>query len=272
MRKLFGIIFLILVIFSSVNLVHARRYYDAAIGRWLIPDPALQEREPQWLAKNGYYSVSPYNYCFNNPMIFIDPNGLDSYVFYDSNDFSEQAQSEFVRLSELYDDPVHLIAVESMDNLVEGWKTIGADGVSIDEVSVLMHGDNEGIYLNRVFRTENSPNGMVLDPKGRNYLGFNELSQKDIPTLNLMSCDGSSIAQSLSNQFNATVNAWDGGLSYTNVNTLPLNSTNSFSSADRTNVGLKIYNPRPSRWYTQAYYAWKKGRWPTGAVQTKPIR
>jgi RHS repeat-associated protein len=80
MRKLFGIIILICVLFSSVTSVHARRYFDAAIGRWLIPDPALQDREPQWLAKNGYYSVSPYVYVFNNPLKFIDPNGEEVYI------------------------------------------------------------------------------------------------------------------------------------------------------------------------------------------------
>jgi RHS repeat-associated protein len=55
--------------------VHAGRYFDAAIGRWLIPDPALEERESQWLAENGYYAVSPYVYVFNNPLIYIDPTG-----------------------------------------------------------------------------------------------------------------------------------------------------------------------------------------------------
>lgn len=75
MRKLIVLVFLACVLLSSASSVHARRYYDSSIGRWLIPDPALQEKEPQWLAKNGYYTVSPYVYCFNNPMIFVDPAG-----------------------------------------------------------------------------------------------------------------------------------------------------------------------------------------------------
>ncbi len=83
MRKLFSIIVLVCILFSSVSLVHARRYFDAAIGRWLIPDPALQEQNPHWLSKNGYFSVSPYVYCFNNPMIYIDPNGMNP--VYDQN-------------------------------------------------------------------------------------------------------------------------------------------------------------------------------------------
>ena len=42
------------------------RYYDAVRNQFTTPDPLAEK----------YYSWSPYAYCFNNPMRFIDPTGM----------------------------------------------------------------------------------------------------------------------------------------------------------------------------------------------------
>jgi RHS repeat-associated protein len=49
------------------------RMYDAQLGRWHVIDPMIEK----------HYEWTGYAYVYNNPIVLIDPMGLDSVYFFD---------------------------------------------------------------------------------------------------------------------------------------------------------------------------------------------
>ncbi len=45
------------------------RQYSPTLSRWLVPDPMGEK----------YYYVSPYAYCYSNPIRYVDPDGSDGW-------------------------------------------------------------------------------------------------------------------------------------------------------------------------------------------------
>lgn len=64
---------------------YGARMYDPAIGRWTAQDP-LSEK---------YYSWNQYNYCVNNPVMFVDSDGRDWYSYHETF-IDDEKQLNFV--------------------------------------------------------------------------------------------------------------------------------------------------------------------------------
>ncbi len=75
---------------------YGSRYYSSEISTWLSTDPMADK----------YPSLTPYNYCANNPVKLIDPNGeeivdADGNTMYKDGKWTNYATKEAKKYKEL---------------------------------------------------------------------------------------------------------------------------------------------------------------------------
>ena len=91
---------------SNDNYDFGARIYDARLGRWLAVDPYSSK----------YESISPYNFCNNIPIKFIDPNGKEII-----NPYKTITQSALAKFRD--EDAKYHLAEEAYESALKAKKT-----------------------------------------------------------------------------------------------------------------------------------------------------
>src|SRR6185503_2019646 len=62
---------------------HGARWMAPETARWLTPDPPVKKPDPKFMLEP--WSLHPYQYASQNPVMFWDPDGRDHEILYDAD-------------------------------------------------------------------------------------------------------------------------------------------------------------------------------------------
>lgn len=146
---------------------YGARFYDCILPRWTTPDPLAEK----------YYGISPYAFCNNNPVNFVDPDGM-RIVF--TNNSIEYQWKEVEGVWEFYDEDNNQINKNLFIDMVSSYlselMTINTGSSLVKEL--VEH--SESVYIVAV------KNGYDSSKKA---VGFNPINVESVPVEGGMNSD-----------------------------------------------------------------------------------
>ncbi|MBD5546509.1 MAG: hypothetical protein HDQ97_03810 [Lachnospiraceae bacterium] len=161
------------------------REYQTKVGRFTAEDVIKgNDVMPE--------TMNQYNYCRNNPVLYVDFDGNDVWYFYDPEAFEgdkveKEVEADIKLLEEKYHTEVHPVTLNSRDDFIEGWNRM--DEGKIDAVIIYTHANPDCF---RVDTTKNKNDKGKVELKSNAQFQkeeVNSLDSKNIDTLVLLGCN-----------------------------------------------------------------------------------
>ncbi|MBO4488760.1 MAG: hypothetical protein J5741_03760 [Bacteroidales bacterium] len=124
------------------------RYYSSDLSIWLSVDPMAAK----------YASLSPYNYCANNPVKLVDPNGEEIGDYFNE-------KGHYLGTDGIDDGKIHIIQSNTWQLLKDNFSSVGNDGETY--ISSVLASDNP--HFANIFSTKPSESNLS-DKAIRNIL------------------------------------------------------------------------------------------------------
>ena len=140
--------------------------------------------------------------------MFVDPSGLDDYIFYttgEDSDFSKQAEWQKKRL-EAEGRTVIMRPVNSVDEFQKEWNIMGynydtGETVEVDMVVIYSHG-NENCLIFEDGSATNAISASGTNSKGESIPNIYDLKKKNIGELHILSCNSGHLSKYAKDKYN----------------------------------------------------------------------